>query len=333
MRQVLVPRDVAPLIELRAPGAPVITLRGEAMGTTWSVKLVRSAGVSAEALRSAIERLLDGVIREMSPWIGESDISQFNNAAAGTWHTLPAEFLTVLRHALSVAELSGGAYDPTAGALVDVWGFGPHGYPDVPDAESIAAARKACGWKRIRLDGAQVLQPGGVRLDLSSIAKGFAADKISAHLTMVGVPDHLVEVGGELIGHGTKPNGTPWWVALEQPDAGNIVAQASETIVALHGLAIATSGDDQRYFERGGKRLSHTIDPRTGYPVSGKVASVTVLHRCCMQADALATALLVLGAEEGFALAVTLDLAARFVLRGPAGLDVTMTPAMASMLD
>jgi thiamine biosynthesis lipoprotein len=238
----------------------------------------------------------------------------------------------VLRCAISVADLSGGAYDPTAGALVDVWGFGPHGHPCCPDAAAIAAARQNCDWRRIRLDGARVFQPGGLRLDFSSIAKGFAVDKVSAHLDSLGVADHLVEIGGELIGRGTKPDGGPWWVAVDQSCSGEGSAQAGETIVALHGLAIATSGDGQRYFERDGRRLSHTIDPRTGYPVLGRLASVTVLHRRCMQADALATALLVLGPEEGFSLAVRQNLAARFVLRGGGKLETRMTPAMSAML-
>jgi len=333
MRQVLVPRDVAPLMALRAPDASIVSLGGETMGTTWSVKVVQPAGTSTASLHGAIERLLAGVIREMSTWVGDSDISLFNDAAAGTWRVLPPDFLTVLWHALSVAELSGGAYDPTSGALIDLWGFGPHGRPHLPDGDAIVAAQARCGWKRIRIDRVRACQPGGVRLDFSSIAKGFAVDKVSAHLHALGRPDHLVEIGGELSGHGTKPDGSPWWVALETPQSDEKLTEANEAIVALHGFAIATSGDSQRYVERDGRRLSHTIDPRTGYPASDDLASVSVLHRRCMHADALATALAVLGPEDGFAFATDHHVAARFVVRRAAGLDIKMTPAMLAMLD
>jgi thiamine biosynthesis lipoprotein len=329
MRRVLVPLEVAPVIRLGpAPRAQVLALGGETMGTTWSVKLV-PARLSVRSLRVGIEAVLDGVIAEMSTWIAGSDISRFNRVVAGTWCELPHDFCAVLRYALAVAEQSEGAYDPTIGMLVDLWGFGPHGNPGtIPNEDVIAAARACCGWRRVKLDaGSHALQPGGVRLDLSSVAKGFAVDKVSAHLAGRGIANHLVEIGGELAGQGIKPDGQPWWVRLEDPHAS-----ARETLVALHGLAIATSGDSQRSFKSNGQCLSHTIDPRTGRPVSDRLASVTVLHRRCMCADALATALMVLGPERGLALAMRLKLAARFVVRHAAGFDERMTPAMAAML-
>ena len=301
---------------LRAPGASIVSLGGETMGTTWSVKLVQPASVSTAALCGGLERALASIVCEMSTWIGDSNISRFNDAAPGAWHAMPDDLMVVLRHALAVAEMSEGAYDPTAGALVELWGFGPHGRPHVPAEDAIAAARLRCGWQRIRVDGNRVYQPGGVRLDFSSIAKGFAVDKASAYLHSLGKPDHLVEIGGELSGSGTKPDGGPWWVALESPPlaADNHGSQLRETVVALHGLAIATSGDSQRYFQHEGRRLSHTIDPRTGYPASDQLTSVTVFHRRCIRADALATALAVLGPDEGFRFALDHDVAARFVL-------------------
>jgi thiamine biosynthesis lipoprotein len=329
MRRVLVPLDVAPALRLRTPRGEVASLGGETMGTTWSVKSVLPAHVSVESLRVGIETVLDGVIAQMSPWIEDSNISIFNRAPAGSWHLLPDDFLTVLRYALSIAEASGGAYDPTAGALVDLWGFGPHGRPGViPSDRDVKEAVASAGWRRVRLEGSRALQPGGVRLDLSSIAKGFAVDKVSAFLAQHGVFDQLVEIGGELRGHGTKPGGDPWWVAIEELRG----AGAPETVVALHDLSIATSGDAQRYFDTDGRRYSHTIDPRTGKPVSGDVASVTVLHKRCMYADALATAFLVLGKEEGFALATRLNVAARFLARVPRW-EARMTPEMVMMLN
>jgi thiamine biosynthesis lipoprotein len=178
-----------------------------------------------------------------------------------------------------------------------------------------------------------VLQPGGVQFDLSSVAKGFAVDRVSHALRDLGAADHLVEIGGELRGSGTKPDGSPWWVALDQPAAGDAGDPACETIVALHGLSVATSGDAQRYFERDGRRWSHTIDPRTGRPVSDRLAAVTVLHPSCMRADALATALTVLGPDGGLDYATACGLAARFVIRRARGIEERITPAFAAMLE
>ncbi len=172
------------------------------------------------------------------------------------------------------------------------------------------------------------LQPGGVQLDLSSIAKGFAVDLVSETLSKRGVTDHLIEIGGELRGSGVKSDGSPWWVALEHDDG-----EADDTIVALHGLSIATSGDARRHIKDGDRRLSHTLDPRTGWPVSDRLTSVTVFDLSCMKADALATALTVLGPDEGYHFAVARDIAARFIMREATGQQEKMTPAFAAMLD
>jgi len=323
-RRVLIPRDIATVMKRPPRGAEVVALRGETMGTSWSVRLVPPSPASTALLRDGIVAVLDGVIAEMSTWIAHSDISRFNDAAAGTWHTLPDDLRDVLRCALSVAAQSAGAYDPTVGALVDLWGFGPFGVPNRPSDAAIEAARARCGWRRIKLDGARAFQPGGMRIDLSSVAKGFAVDKVSAWLASRGIVDHIVEIGGELRGHGTKPDGNPWWVALEGP---------AETLVALHSLSIATSGDSQRFFDNEGRRFSHTIDPRKGYPVNERVASVTVLHRRCMHADALASALLVLGAEAGLAFSERQGIAARFIVRNGAALGEQFSSAMMALLD
>ena len=175
----------------------------------------------------------------------------------------------------------------------------------------------------------RLYQPGGVQLDLSSVAKGFAVDQLARALRMQGASHFLVEVGGELRGAGVKPDGQPWWVTLEGvPDAGEQAA----TVVALHGLAVATSGDYRRHYLHRGARASHTLDPRTGYPIQNNVASVTVLHAECMAADALSTALSVLGLEAGMRFAEAHNLAARFLLRGPDGLEEASTSAFKAML-
>ena len=183
-------------------------------------------------------------------------------------------------------------------------------------------------YRQLRLaSGRRALQPGGLQIDLSGVAKGFAVDCVAGELERLGIVSHLVEIGGELRGRGGKPDATPWWVAIEG------MPPLPEVVVALHDLAIATSGDAQRFFTHAGRRFSHTIDPRSGEPVSDRIASVTVLHRRCMCADALATALMVLGPDEGLAYAAARGIAARFVVREPGGPQERATPAYAAMLD
>ncbi|MGH8082556.1 MAG: FAD:protein FMN transferase, partial [Lysobacter sp.] len=183
-----------------------------------------------------------------------------------------------------------------------------------PAAQSLAQARERVDWRCLRFDAAQrrLLQPGGAYIDLSSIAKGYGVDRVADWLLAQGIVDCLVEVGGELRAHGRKPDGSAWRIAIEQPGGSEDEAAA---VIALDGLSVATSGDYRRYFETDRQRYSHTLDPRSGAPIDNAVASVTVLHAQCMQADALATALTVLGAHAGIAYANRRNLAALFVLR------------------
>ena len=329
MRRVLVPLHVPDIAPLVPRAAQIVSLDGETMGTTWSVKA--ATAIADQHILQIVENALALVIRQMSQWEANSDISRFNRAATSTWHVLPDEFFSVLKYALDLARETDGAYDPTVGALSELWGFGASGRrDDVPGQSAIVEARQHCGYHNLRLDYARrvALQPGGMQLDLSSIAKGFAVDLVSETLSKRGVTDHLVEIGGELRGSGVRPDGSPWWVALEGGDG-----KPDGAIVALHGLSIATSGDVWRHIKDGERRLSHTLDPRTGWPVSNKLTSVTVFDRCCMKADALATALTVLGSDEGYDFAVARDIAARFIIRETAGLQEGMTPAFAAMLD
>jgi len=338
VRRVLVPCALSPAGLGASPaGAQIERLDGRAMGTSWSVVLLRPPGAAAAGLKAGIESELDRIVAQMSTWRADSDIGRFNRAPAGTWQALPADFLAVLDYALAVAQATGGAYDPAAGRLVDLWGFGPRppgAAPPaaVPDAAAVAAARAAGGWRRLGFDraGARVRQPGGLRLDLSAVAKGHAVDCVARFLQAAGVESFLVEVGGELRGRGAKPDGQPWWVAVERPDGD----AGTATVVALHDLAVATSGDYRRFFVAGGGRYSHTIDPRDGRPVRHALAAVSVLHPSCMCADALSTALTVLGPEAGMDWAVRHDIAALLVLRAPGGgFEERLSPALARMQD
>ncbi len=302
------------------------------MGTSWSVRFVAPAGFDPAPVHAALVAELDAVVAAMSPWEAGSEISRFNRAPAGRWQSLSPGFFHVLQAGLALAEASDGAFDPTAGALVDLWGFGPAPCRSAsPSAAEIADARAGTGWHRLTIDrpARRARQPGGARLDLSGIAKGHAVDRLAVILAERGLTHALVEIGGELRGGGVKPDGQPWWVAVERPPG----AALPETRVALHGLSIATSGDYRRWFEAGGRRHAHSIDPRTGHPVANRIASVTVLHAECMMADAWATALLVLGVQPALELATSHAIAALIVERAGEHHAEHLTPAFAPMLD
>ncbi|CAG2146244.1 FAD:protein FMN transferase [Cupriavidus plantarum] len=333
MNRVLIP------LTLREPPLPAVGARawqwaGETMGTTWSVAAELPPPSDPSSLGEGIRTVFDDVIAQMSNWSTDSDVSRYNRAAAGEWIVLPEDAFTVLTTALRIARESGGAYDPSAGALVDLWGFGPAGRREAaPAPDAIARLREQCGWLRLRTDDARraVLQPGGASLDFCAIAKGFAVDTVSRYLTAAGVTSHLVEIGGELRGHGVKADGMPWWVELESPVA-ETEPEGARTLVALCGLSVATSGDYRRYFEQDGRRYAHTIDPRTGYPATHALASVTVLHEDAMMADAWSTALTVLGPDAGCQAADRQALAARFLVRTPHGFDEHLSAAFAAMM-
>jgi thiamine biosynthesis lipoprotein len=306
------------------------------MGTTWRVKLAAAPGANLTSVYRGIEAVLSCVIDEMSPWEPNSHISRFNSAQPGTWHRLPDRFFKVLSTALHWAETTKGAYDPTIGALANLWGFGWSGARTFPcSKEQIESARAAGGWRRLKLDktNSSAFQPGNMLLDLSSIAKGFAVDEVTGYLLANGIHNILVEIGGELRGEGVKPNGLPWWVELEKLREGHAMAQCPDTIIALAGLAVATSGDEQRFFESEGRRYAHTIDPATGVPVAHDLVSVTVAACDCMTADALATVLTVLGHDAGFKFAEERRIAARFVRVDGTRLLERFSTAMAEMRD
>ncbi|MFB9069077.1 FAD:protein FMN transferase [Pseudofulvimonas gallinarii] len=311
----------------------IVRLDGPTMGTTWSARFAAHRAIDREVVLQAIRTELEDVVVQMSTWRRDSLISRYNNAAAGTWHELPESFAIVLEAALALAAATGGHYDPTVGPLVDLWGFGPGGRRDKPPAAAdIAAAKARVGWQRIQFEAGtrRLLQPGGLRLDLSSIAEGFAVDRMGEALERLGIDAYLVEIGGELRARGKRPDGMPWRVAIEQPDSGDVPV----TVVPLQDLSIATSGDYRKFFEFAGRRYSHAIDPHTGYPVQHGLAAVTVSASTCMEAGSTATALSVLGPQRGFDYAVRNDIAARLVIRdGPSGFTVRETPAFTALVD
>ena len=306
-------------------------LHGATMGTTWSARIVAPAGAPVRAWQDGVQGCLDEVDAQMSTYRPDSALSRYNAAPAGTWLTLPDDGFMVIARALQLARDTDGAYDPTVGPLVNLWGFGPDALPThTPSDQAVAAARARVGWWQPQLDDAarQIFQPGGIYIDLSSIAKGHGVDRAGEWLDQAGAQAWLVEVGGEMKARGNKPDGSPWRVGIERPDGSG----ACDHVLALGGRAIATSGDYRRSYAQDGAVRSHHIDPRSGYPVAHEVASVSVLAAHAIDADPLGTAMTLLGAHDGLAFARERDLAVLFVLRGERGFTTRMSPAFEAAL-
>jgi thiamine biosynthesis lipoprotein len=310
-----------------------VQLQGQAMGTTWHVTyLPESSNLSSAAAQGEMASLLERVEASMSTYRAESEISRFNRGLVGDWVQVSADFFRVLQAAIAVGEVSRGAYDVTVGPLVRRWGFGPGPQPQtLPSALEIKILQKMTGQHYLRLEAVpgRIMKTADVELDLSSVAKGYAVDLLAEYLASQGVNNYLVEVGGELRLAGNSPRGDAWRVAVEQPDGMDSGVAAA---LSLTDTAVATSGDYRNFFEREGRRYSHTIDPRTGFPVDHALVSVTVVHSSAMLADAWATSLSVLGPDEGMEVAQQAGLAVYFISRQANGFVASHTPGFAPLL-
>lgn len=290
------------------------------MGTRWSATVDADNTLDLEALRQDLATAAEQVDEQMSPWKMGSDLMRLNRAPVDTWVHLSADILEVLDCALDIQHLSAGAFDPCLGELVDAWGFGA--VRDTPDANAIRAARQPAahavpGSIELERPSGRARKRMPLQLDLCGIAKGYAVDRMVTVLQQHGVRHALAALDGELRAVGRQASGAPWAVALERPEAG---LRAVQGVLELEDLAVATSGDYRRCLQVGDARLAHTMDARRRAPVNNAVASVTVLARTCMHADAWATALLVAGPDEGLAMAQRMGLDVLFLLRRAGGL-------------
>lgn len=297
-----------------------VVLHGPTMGTRWSVHLDADGATDLTALQADLSAAVEQVDAQMSPWKPHSDLVRLNHAPLGTWIDLPAETMEVLTCALEVHDQSGGAFNPCVGALVDAWGFGA--VRDAPDAQAIRAARDAtprAARQALELDrpARRARKTLPLQVDLCGIAKGYGVDRMAAVLHRHGVRHALAALDGELRAVSGQTGGSPWSVAVEGPEAGR---RAVHGVIELQDLAVATSGDYRRFLALGEQRLAHTMDAQRCAPVNNTVASVTVLARTCMGADAWATALLVAGPDEGPSLARRMGMDALFLLRAKDGL-------------
>lgn len=319
----VIPYAAAPLLLLLASCGdasspkPVHELTGSAMGTSFSVKMVSPPiSLSADALRQDVERTLLEIERQMSTYIADSELSRFNEYRAADWFEVSTDLCHVIADALSISAATDGAFDITVGPLVNLWGFGPAGaISEPPDAELIALLMDSVGHAALHTDcSVPALRKDrpDLYVDLSAFAKGYGVDQLAELLDGEQVHNYLVEIGGELRLRGTNASGELWAVAIETP---NHLGRSVHSIARLTDAGVATSGDYRNFFEYDGLHYSHTIDPRTGYPVEHDAASVTVVADSAAFADAMATALLVLGPDDGLDLAERDGIAAYYLLR------------------
>lgn len=276
-------------------------LSGEAFGTTWNVTWLGEAPSEALA-RAEIDAVLHAADRQMSTWRSDSELEAVRRGSGAV--VVSEATADVVRAALELASQTGGAFDPTVQPLMEFWGF--HGTPRAswPTEDAIDTARQGIGWQKVVLardvEARPTVDAGGTALDLSAIAKGDAVDRVSLVLSQLGAADHLVEIGGEVVARGHNPRGTAWTLGVDLPVSKGREGYAAHVRLTNHGLA--TSGNYRNVRRVGDRVVGHSIDPRTGVPTQTDVVSASVVAPDCRTADGWATALMVLGADEGLAL-------------------------------
>jgi len=297
---------------------------GDTMGTRYAARFHAPAGAD---LRSIVAELASGVTAvddQMSNWKADSDLSRLNRAAPGDWVPLSVNLATLLVRAIDIGRETGNAFNIGVGDLVNAWGFGPRGEHRSPEMPQGLPRPRPPVDELLEVDVAEcrARKHGPVALDLCGIAKGFGVDELARVLDRHGIDSWLVGIDGELRSRGEKPDGSAWSVAVEAPEDER---RAAMGVVELGDAAIASSGDYRHWIKIDGKRISHTMDPRISHPLQGTLASVTVISPVCADADAYATALLVLGENAGPEHARRLGLDALFVARAGDKLRATGT--------
>jgi len=301
----------------RAPGP--VQLDGPTMGTTYTVSIPRLPdGTDRAAVEAAIADVLREADEHLSGWNDRSELVRFNTSSSTDWQTVSPVLFEPVAQAQAVSRATNGTFDVTVGPLVRAWGFGAGSSAEAasPPAELLAQLSANMGYEKLELrpsPPALRKSTPGLEIDLDGIAPGWAVDRIAARFEALGVRDYLVELGGEVRARGANADGRRWRVAVETPQAG---ARQAYAVIELDGVGVSTSGDYRDYREVDGRRISHTVDPRSGAPVEHGLASVTVVCESVAEADAWATALMVLGPQEGMAVARRERRAALFIRRG-----------------
>jgi len=314
---------------------PEYELAGQTMGTSYSVKLVApDENVDRIGLGEKLHERLVYIDGSMSTYDTNSELSRFNAAGSTDWISVSAELCRVISSALELSSRTDGAFDITVGPLVHLWGFGPDGAVSEPPADDqITVARSRIGFEKVHTDcrvPAIKKDQTDIYVDLSAFAKGYAVDQSAELLDANNIANYLVEIGGELRVRGHNAAGNPWAIAVEKPldDTREV-----QSVMSLTNSAVATSGDYRNFFEFDGNRYSHTIDPRSGRPVAHAAAAVTVVAESAADADALATALLVLGPDAGLKFAASQGIAANFLIRTNSGIEHITTAGFSALVN
>ena len=336
-RRTIVPLCVMALHALAACGDNSLNeyhLSGPTMGTRFSVAIVTASVFDQTKLQEQIHAVLEEVDLHLSTYRSDSELARINQSASTEWMPVSPALCKAVDDALQLSIASTGAFDITVGPLVNLWGFGPDlSRAAPPSDESIDEARISTGYERLLTDCSKPAirkERANLQIDLSGYAKGLAADEIAALLDEHGVSNYLVEIGGDLRARGHNASSEKWRIAIESPgQAGGAV----EMIIHINDLSVATSGDYRNFFEYAGQRFSHTIDPRTGRPVTHKLTSVTVLAASAAYADAMATALMVLGPDAGSAFAEQESIAALFLFRDGSDISEWMSTRFSTVTD
>ncbi len=270
----------------------LVILKGEVFGTYYTVSYYDKKGTS---YAPEIESFFHSFNESLSYYVPNSVISKINRN-----ETREADdyFLSVLENSLGIAEKTNGAFDPTMSPLVNAWGFGFENRQEM-DQQKIDSMMRITGYEKVRIEGNKVIKKiPEIQFDFNAIAKGYASDLAGKVLEEKGVETYMVELGGDLIAKGLKPDGSKWRIGLEKPAEDMYARQEWEYLVKITDQALATSGSYRKYYEEEGQRFSHTIDPETGRPVKHNLLSASVFAETCMEADAYATAFMVMGLEK-----------------------------------
>lgn len=302
------------------------TFEGRTMGTRWCVLI--GDRVDDVGLHAKFQAVVDEVDAQMSTWKPDSNLMALNAAPLGTWVSVPNRLLTVLETGLAVSRQTAGAFEMNLGDAVRAWGFGPDSI-DLGAIRAASAARRVPAIDALELDKAtrRARKSAPLALDLSGIAKGYGVDCLAEIAIGLGLKHALCTIDGEVRAIGTRQDGSPWAVGIDAPDDGQ---RGKHSVIALQDTSVATSGDYVHFVTVGAARLSHTIDPRRGAPLVDAPASVTVLSQSCMMADAMATALTVMGKTAGPEFATAQGISALFLLRESGAVKSVGTGAFAS---
>lgn len=305
-----------------------IPLAGNTMGTTWYASVVPPTNIEAEQLVSLLQAALDQVDASMSTYRDDSDLGRFNAAQIGECIAISEDTLNVTQIALKVAEQSHNAFNPAVASLTNLWGFGPAAATATarPSTAAIEAAMKSTDLNHLELSipDSRLCKRGPVQLDYSAIAKGYGTDRAAEVLEEAGINNYMVEVGGEVRTAGHHPAGRAWRIGIERPQ---LTRGAAIAAISLVNEAVATSGDYRNYREMDGVRYSHTIDPASGVPIAHALASVTVVAPTAVLADAYATAINVMGPEEGLGFAESMSLPVYLLLKDGEGFEARFSSA------